>query len=224
MWAMARPVRKVAVPAGGASKGEATRASILDTAVRIASQLGLDGLTIGSLAEATGMSKSGLFAHFGSRDELQLAVLQHAGQRFGDAVGYPSFRVERGLPRLKAMFNNWLDWPGASGLPGGCVLLSAAYEFDDRPGPIRDAVVAQQREGVLMLEKAARIAIEEGHFLPVVDPKQVAFEMFGILLVYHHHRRLLDDAAARKRALTAFDGLLARCVARARSHTPSTSR
>jgi AcrR family transcriptional regulator len=192
------------------SKGEQTRTVILDAALAIASKLGLEGLTIGSLADATGMSKSGLFAHFGSREELQLAVLEHAAQKYGEIVFMPALKVERGLPRLRALFSRWLEWTIESGLPGGCIMISAAAEYDDRPGPIRDAVIANQRRGSAISEKAVRLAIEEGHLRTDTDPEQIAFEMLGIVLANHNHRRLLGDKEARKRALTAFDELVAR--------------
>jgi AcrR family transcriptional regulator len=126
-------------PTDRPTKGAQTRAAILDEALSIASKLGLEGLTIGSLADATGMSKSGLFAHFGSREDLQLAVLEHAAQRYGEQVLMPALRIERGLPRLQAIFERWLDWAAASGLPGGCIMISAANEYDDRPGAKRCA-------------------------------------------------------------------------------------
>lgn len=192
------------------SKGEQTRTAILDEALRISSKLGLEGLTIGSLADATGMSKSGLFAHFGSREDLQLAVLEHAAQRYGEMVFVPVLKIERGLPRLRALFERWLDWALESGLPGGCIMISAAAEYDDRPGPIRDAVIANQHRGNAITQKAVRLAIEEGHLIPGTDPEQISFEMLGIVLASHNHRRLLGDREARKRALTAFDQLISR--------------
>jgi AcrR family transcriptional regulator len=192
------------------AKGEQTRATILDRALDIASRLGLEGLTIGSLAEATGMSKSGLFAHFGSREELQLAVLEHGAHRFGEQVLVPAVAIGRGGPRLRALFEHWIDWTAASGLPGGCILLSAAHEYDDRPGPIRDAVAAGQRRGLAVIERAVRLAIDEGHLRADADPAQIAFEMLGLILVTHNHRRLLGDREARSRALAAFDSLISR--------------
>jgi AcrR family transcriptional regulator len=192
------------------TKGEQTRAAILDEALRVASKLGLEGLTIGGLAEATGMSKSGLFAHFGSREDLQLAVLEHAAQRYGETVLMPALKIERGLPRLRAMFGHWLDWTLASGLPGGCIMIAAAAEYDDRPGPIRDAVIANQHRGNAVTRKAVRLAIEEGHLRTDTDPEQITFELLGIVLASHNHRRLLGDREARKRALKAFEELVAR--------------
>src|SRR6266850_4019498 len=151
------------------SKGEQTRAAILDAALKVASRLGLEGLTIGTLADETGMSKSGLFAHFGSREDLQLAVLEHAAQRYGELVFTPVLKIDRGLPRLRALFERWLDWTLASGLPGGCIMISAANEYDDRPGPIRDAVIANQHRGNAICERAVRLAVEEAHLKPNTD-------------------------------------------------------
>jgi AcrR family transcriptional regulator len=198
------------------TKGEQTRAAILDEALRIASKLGLEGLTIGSLADATGMSKSGLFAHFGSREDLQLAVLEHAAQLYGEKVFIPVLKIERGLPRLRALFERWLEWTIESGLPGGCIMISTAIEYDDRPGPIRDAAIANQHRGNAITQKAIRLAIEEGHLTPETDPEQISFEMLGLVLASHNHRRLLGDREARKRALTAFDELIARHTVPAR--------
>lgn len=206
------------------TKGEQTRAAILDEALRIASKLGLEGLTIGSLADATGMSKSGLFAHFGSREDLQLAVLEHAAQFYGNKVFLPVLKIERGLPRLRALFEAWLDWTIESGLPGGCIMISTAIEYDDRPGPIRDAAIANQRRGNAISEKAVRLAIEEEHLKPDTDPEQIAFEMLGIVLATHNHRRLLGDREARKRALTAFGELIARHAAPARARVRAATR
>jgi len=205
-------------------KGEQTRTAILDEALKIASRLGLEGLTIGSLADATGMSKSGLFAHFGSREDLQLAVLEHFAQLYGERVFVPVLKIERGLPRLRALFERWLDWTIASGLPGGCIMISAAAEYDDRPGPIRDAVIANQHRGNAITQKAVRLAVEEGHLRADTDPEQIAFEMLGIMLASHNHRRLLGDKEARKRALTAFEELVARHAAAPKRALRAASR
>jgi len=206
------------------TKGEQTRTAILDEALKIASKLGLEGLTIGSLADATAMSKSGLFAHFGSREDLQLAVLDYAAQRYGELVFVPVLRIERGLPRLRALFERWLDWTIESGLPGGCIMISAAVEYDDRPGPIRDAAIANQHRGNAITQKAVRLAIEEGHLRPETDPEQISFEMLGIVLATHNHRRLLGDKEARKRALTAFEELISRHAASARPRARAAAR
>lgn len=192
------------------TKGERTRATILDEALRIVSKSGLDGLTIGTLAEAMGMSKSGLFAHFGSREELLLAVLAHGQAEFGEVVFQPAMAKPRGLPRLRSMFVNWLDWTESAELPGGCPMIGGATEFDDKPGPVRDMLAGGQRTWIETLKRAVRQAIEEGQLGKETDPEQIAFEIFGIALVVHHHRRLLGYKKARERALIALDSLLKR--------------
>jgi len=192
------------------TKGERTRATILDEALRIVSKAGLDGLTIGTLADATGMSKSGLFAHFGSREELLLAVLAHGQAEFTEVVFQPAMGKPRGLPRLRAMFVNWLDWTESAELPGGCPMIGGASEFDDRPGPVREMLAGGQRTWIETLKRAVRQAVEENQLAENTDPEQIAFEIFGIALVVHHHRRLLGYKKARERALLALDSLLKR--------------
>lgn len=202
-----------------ATKGERTRAAILDAGFRIVSQAGLEGLTIGTLAEATGMSKSGLFAHFGSREELLLAVLARGQEEFVKVVVNPALAKPRGLPRLRALFARWIDWTESAELPGGCPMIGGATEFDDKPGPVRDALAAGQRAWIETLNRAARQAIEQGQLRSDTDPEQLTFEMFGLALVVHHHRRLLGYPKARGRALEAMEKLLARFTAtRAASH------
>ena len=190
------------------TKGERTRAAILDAALRIVSKAGLDGLTIGTLADATGMSKSGLFAHFGSREELLLAVLAHGQAQFTEVVFQAAMAKPRGLPRLKAMFTNWLDWTESAELPGGCPMIGGASEFDDKPGPVRDMLAGGQRTWIETLKRTVRQAIDEDQLPAGTDPEQIAFEMFGIALVVHHHRRLLGYPKTRARALAALDKLL----------------
>jgi AcrR family transcriptional regulator len=190
------------------TKGERTRAAILDAALRIVSSSGLDGLTIGTLADATGMSKSGLFAHFGSREELLLAVLAHGQAEFTEVVFQPAMLKPRGLERLRAMFINWLDWTESAELPGGCPMIGGASEFDDKPGPVRDMLAGGQRTWIETLKRTVRQAIEEKQLPADTDPEQIVFEMFGIALVVHHHRRLLGYPKARARALAALDKLL----------------
>jgi AcrR family transcriptional regulator len=203
-------VQSAIKPGSVQTKGERTRAAILDQALRLVSKAGLDGLTIGTLADATGMSKSGLFAHFGSRDELLLAVLAHGQAQFGEVVFQPAMAKPRGLPRLRAMFVNWLNWTESAELPGGCPMIGGASEFDDKPGPVRDMLAGGQRTWIETLKRAVRQAVDERQLVANTDPEQIAFEMFGIALVVHHHRRLLGYRKARERALTALDSLLQR--------------
>jgi len=171
--------------------------------------VGLEGLSIGALAGRLGMSKSGLFAHFGSKEDLQLATLRHGQQRFEAAVFRPALVAPRGLPRLHALFEHWLAWIARAQRPGGCVILAASVEYDDRPGALRDALVAGQRELRGALAKAVRLAVEEGHLAPQTDPWQLVFEVLGMVLALHHDRGLLDDPRATDRARRAFQRLLA---------------
>ncbi len=160
------------------------------------------------------MSKSGLFAHFGSREELLIAVLERGQQEFVEVVVNPAFTKPRGLPRLKALFVNWIDWTEMANLPGGCPMIGGATEFDDRPGPVRDALATGQRAWIDTLTGATRQAIEQGQLAQGTDPEQMSFELFGLALVVHHHRRLLGYPKARKRALDALDALLGRFAPR----------
>lgn len=196
--------------AGAATtKGEETRALILDTALRMVSRLGLEALSIGGLAGEVGMSKSGLFAHFDSKEDLQLAVLQTAVDRFIAEVISPALKAPRGEPRVRALFEGWMDWEDAEYQPGGCVFLATANELDDRPGPLRDQLAASQRDWLEALATAARIAVEEGHFREDLDTRQFAYDLYSIILAYHHFSRLLRDPDAEARARRAFDGLMA---------------
>jgi AcrR family transcriptional regulator len=188
-------------------KGEQTRTLILNEAVALASQVGLEGLSIGSLADRLTMSKSGLFAHFGSKEDLQLLTLKQTQALFFEEVFAPALKQARGLPRLRAIFSNWLQWVKRD-LPGGCLMLAAAAEYDDRPGAVRDLLVAGQRELRGAVAKAIRIAIDEGHLEPDTDPWQLTFELFGIVLATHHDFRLLGDARALERAGAALERLI----------------
>ncbi|HEX2162870.1 MAG TPA: TetR/AcrR family transcriptional regulator [Thermoanaerobaculia bacterium] len=190
------------------SKGDETRAAILDRAVAEASRLGLAGLTLGSLARQTGLSKSGLFAHFGSKEDLELAVLAAGVERFVARVMAPAFKAPRGLPRIEALFEGWLAWHRAPDLPGGCLFVGLANELDDRPGPLRDRLVAYQRDWIETLATAARIAVAEGHFRADLDCEQFAYDFYSIELAYHHFHRLLRDPDAERRARNAFAELV----------------
>ncbi len=192
------------------TKGELTRAAILDAGFHIVSKSGLEGLSIGALADAMGMSKSGLFAHFGSREDLLLAVLARGQEEFLKVVINPALAKPRGLARLKALFTNWIDWTESANLPGGCPMIGGATEFDDKPGPVREALVTGQRAWIGVLRRATTQAIDQGQLAPGTDPDQISFEMFGIALVVHHHRRLLGYEKARGRALAALTALLER--------------
>ncbi|MFW6084164.1 MAG: TetR/AcrR family transcriptional regulator [Gemmatimonadota bacterium] len=191
-------------------KGRKTRQRILETAVREASTVGFEGLSIGGLAKATDMSKSGLFAHFGSKEDLQVAVLDTARERFVEKVMEPALTRPRGEPRLRALFEGWLDWEEGEVAPGGCPFLVAAWEFDDRPGAVRDEVVRVLAKLAGALEKAVRLGVDAGHFRPDTDTAQVVYELHGIILTFHLHHRLLRGEDSRVRARAAFEALLAR--------------
>jgi AcrR family transcriptional regulator len=190
-------------------KGDQTRSLILDGAAALASELGLEGLSIGTLATRLGLSKSGLFAHFGSKEDLQLQTLKRVQDQFEERVFRPAMEAPRGVARLRALFQNWLAWTQKNLQPGSCVILSAAGEYDGRPGPIRDFLVSGQKELRGAIAKAVRIAIEEGEIRADADPWQVAYELFAVVLAAHYDRHLLEDARASDRAARAFDRVLA---------------
>jgi AcrR family transcriptional regulator len=189
------------------SKGDETRVAILDRAVRLASEVGLIGLSIGKLAEALEMSKSGLFAHFQSKETLQLQVLGRASHVFVQTVVRPALAVPRGEPRLNALFERWLEWTKTSRLPGGCLFVTAAVELDDRPGPVRDRLVSLQRDWLDLMASVAKTAVDEGHFRADVDTEQFAHDLYAAMLGYHHAARLLRDPKADERARAGFERL-----------------
>lgn len=189
-------------------KGEETRQAILDEALALASQIGISGLSIGVLAEQAGMSKSGLFAHFGSKEEMQIAVIRESQQRFVDTVVRPALKEPRGVARLRSILTNWLDWTRTARLPGGCPLNAAANEFDDQPGAVRDAVEAGLDDGRRMLANSVRMAVETGELRPDTDIQQFVFELTGIILVAMQNLRLFKDRNTKQRALDAFERLV----------------
>ncbi|WP_433285032.1 TetR/AcrR family transcriptional regulator [Pseudonocardia sp. CA-142604] len=192
-------------------KGDATREAILDEAGHLARQVGLAGLTIGSLATRTGMSKSGLFAHFGSKESLQLDVLDHATERFTTEVVRPALTAPRGEPRVRALFDRWLAWDSAE---GGCPLVAAAFELDDQPGPVRERLVRDQHAWFDTLATMATICVAEGHFRSDIDPRQFAQDVEGVMLAFHVASRLLADPDAAARAHRGLETLLAAAAVR----------
>ena len=191
-------------------KGRKTRSAILDEALALASQTGLSGLTIGTLATRSGLSKSGLFAHFGSKEDLQLAVIQAVRQLYSEFVFQPAMRQPAGLPRLRAIVENWLEWTGSARLPGGCIMTAAAYEFDDCPGAVKELISQSLRELRKTLARTVRMAIDAGELRPGADPDQLAFEICAIYAGAQLDARLFGDPQARRRALIAFENLLDR--------------
>ena len=190
-------------------KGELTHQAILQRAVRLASRVGLEGLSIGGLAEDLGLSKSGLFAHFESKAVLQVETLEEASRIFTEHVVRPALARPRGEPRLRAAFENWLHWGRAAALEGGCLFMAASAELDDREGPARERLVQSQRDWLDTLATIARTCVSEGHFRADTDPEQVAHDLYGIALAYHHAARLMRDPRAEERASRAFEALLA---------------
>lgn len=192
------------------SKGRATRERILGRAVQLASSEGLGGVTIGELARELELSKSGLFAHFQSKERLQVAVLEYAANRFAQTVVGPALRMPRGEPRVRAICNNWLSWALSDDSPGGCLFVGAGAEFDDQPGFVRERLAQLQTMWFEFIAKAAALAVDEGHFKADLDPRQFAFELEGIYLGFHHAYRLLRFGDAELRARQAFEDLIAR--------------
>ena len=188
-------------------KGQQTRNAILDAALGLASHMGLEGLSIGALAEVMQMSKSGVFAHFGSREELQISVVREYHARFEDEVFKPSMAEERGLPRLRGLFERWIRRVSVE-LDSGCIYISGAVEFDDRPGPVRDALAEMVVTWHRALERAIAIAVEEGHLCPDTDPHQMLFEIHGLILALHHDARFLRNPGTLDRARAGFARVL----------------
>jgi len=190
------------------TKGEATRAQIIAAAVEQASRAGFESLTIGTLAEKTGMSKSGLFAHFGSKTDLQIAALDEAARQFTETVFLPALKAPRGVKRLRALFENWLGWTQRVNLPGGCPIDAASREYDHRPGPMREAVIERQRLLSRELAKAVQLAIDAGELNAATDPRQVVFEFFSIVLGFYRAEFIVGKDHAIKHARVAFDHLI----------------
>ncbi|MDP3844480.1 MAG: TetR/AcrR family transcriptional regulator [Oxalobacteraceae bacterium] len=188
-------------------KGELTRAAILDVALNLASRDGLEGLTIGLLAEKMRMSKSGVFAHFGSREDLQIAVLKLYHSQFEQEVFYPSVKVARGLPRLEAMYARWIKRVTIE-IASGCIYISGAAEYDDRPGAIRDALVGMVGAWQAALLRCIEQAVEMGHLKPDTDPQQLVYEIYGLILGLHHDARFLKVPGSVERAQIGFERLI----------------
>lgn len=200
-----KPVREATrEPARSLQKGQQTKAAILDAALSLASQVGLEGLSIGALAEVTRMSKSGVFAHFGSREELQISVIREYHNRFEEEVFFPALTEARGLPRLRALFERWVRRVSVE-IDSGCIYISGAVEFDDRPGPVRDALADMVRAWHRALGRAISISVQEGHLQPDTDPMQMLFEIHGLILALHHDARFLRSPGSIDRARRGFE-------------------
>jgi AcrR family transcriptional regulator len=208
-------------------RGAETRQVILGRAAHVASLVGLEGLTIGGLAGELRLSKSGLFAHFHSKEALQVETLRFAAQLFVDNVIRPALKSRRGEPRVRALFERWLDWAKADTLEGGCLFVAASAELDDREGPARQELVRRQKDWLQFLSTVAGGAVSEGHFRAKLDTEQFAQDVYGVMLACHHSRRLLRDPRAEERARRAFDALVdaaRRPRLRGRGRSPTASR
>ncbi len=190
------------------SKGQQTKTAILDEAVGIASRVGFNALTIGQLAESTGMSKSGLFAHFKSKEALQLETLERGRERFTDLVIRPTLAAPRGIARVRALVDNWLVWE-TEALQGGCIFVTGSIEYDDQPGPMRDALVRNQQDWAEFIATVAGTAVREGDFRADLDTAQFAFSLQGLMYAFHHTARLLRDPKALDHTRHGVEQLLA---------------
>ena len=193
----------------GLHKGQQTKAAIVDAALGLATQIGLEGLSIGALAEVMHMSKSGVFAHFGSREELQISVIREYHTRFEQAVFYPALQQPRGLPRMRALFENWMALTSTE-IDSGCLYISGAVEFDDRPGLVRDALSESVKGWLAAMHRAVVQAKEVGHLRPDADEHQMAFEIHGLILALHYEARFLKTPGSIQRANTGFAHIVTR--------------
>ena len=190
-------------------KGQQTKAAIVHAALNLATHIGLEGLSIGALAERMQMSKSGVFAHFGSREELQVSVVREYHARFEEEVFYPAMKADRGLPRLRALFGHWMARTAIE-IDQGCIYISGAIEFEDRDGPVRDALVTSMTLWLNALKRAVAQAKATGELTPDTDEAQVTFEIHGLILTLHYQARFMRSADALARAQTSFEHILAR--------------
>ena len=209
MPALPPPILRDPASPKSQQKGQQTKASIVDAALGLATQIGLEGLSIGALAEVMRMSKSGVFAHFGSREELQISVVREYHARFEEEVFFPALQHPRGLPRLRAMFNNWMQRTSIE-IDSGCIYISGAVEFDDRTGPVRDALVGSVRTWLTAMDRAVVQAKEAGDLNADADEHQVAFEIHGLILALHYEARFLKTPNSVDRAHLGFANILKR--------------
>ena len=188
------------------SKGAVTKENILKAASDLSSRFGFEALSIGKLADNVGLSKSGLFGHFKSKETLQAMVLEYSAENFTLKVLKPSLKQARGLPRITAILDNWIKWTKTE--KGGCPLLTAAIEFDDRPGEIQKVVRKLYKQQIQFYVKAVEIAVEEKQFPENTDSQQFAFEFYSLMAGHHIFVRLLKEKKAEDRLLLAYQELI----------------
>jgi len=201
-------------------KGQQTKQAIVQAAVSMSTQFGLEGLSIGHLAERMQMSKSGVFAHFGSREELQISVIREYFASFEQEVFYPALQAPKGLPRVRALFDNWMKRVAVE-IQSGCIFISGAVEFDDRPGPVREALASSVQTWLQALYRAVVQAKQCGHLTAQADEQQVAFEIHALILALHYEARFLKNPGSLARANRGFDDILARYGVPDASHFPA---
>lgn len=204
-----KPVRAAAREGRALQKGQQTKAVIVEAALGLATHIGLEGLSIGALADVTGMSKSGVFAHFGSREELQISVIREYHVRFEQEVFYPAMNAPRGVARLRAMFAHWMQRTSIE-IDSGCIYISGAVEFDDRAGPVRDALASSVLTWLAAMKRAIEQSKELGQLRADVSPDQMLFEIHGLILALHYEARFLQTPGSIDRANAGFDNILAR--------------
>lgn len=203
---------------GRLARGERTRAAVLRRAADIASIEGLDGLSIGRLAEDLAVSKGGVFAHFGSKEELQIATIRAASERFTDEVVLPALDAPDGLARLVELCDCWLDYSRSDVFPGGCFFFNVAAEYDAKPGRVRDEVAAARRTWLGALEAVIDSARRRGELDDTTDPAALAFEIDALGMAANMHAHLFDDPAVYERARAS---MLARLQAMATTSHPA---
>ena len=209
-----RPITRIPRPVSGTGralqKGQQTKAVIVEAALGLATHIGLEGLSIGALADVTGMSKSGVFAHFGSREELQISVIREYHTRFEQEVFYPAMSAPRGVARLRALFDNWMKRTSIE-IDSGCIYISGAIEFGDRTGPVRDALVSSVMTWHAAMKRSIEHCKELGQLRDEVSSEQMLFEIHGLILALHYEARFLQTPGSINRAITGFNNILARC-------------
>jgi AcrR family transcriptional regulator len=214
----AQNARALQAKRGDLSKGEQTRRAIISRALAIVSDVGYEGLSIGVLAKDTKLSKSGLFAHFKSKEALQLGVVQEVIDRFTSRVVQPALAAPRGEPRLCVLFEKKLEWIRGQQELRGCLLQKGSVEYHNRIGhPVRKSVVNALQDWRELVARCAQTAISEEHFRADLDPDQFAYEFDGITMIYEQAQGLMRDRDAGERAQTAFDSLINRSRRSSRS-------
>jgi len=201
-----------------------TRERILDQGLALMSQSGLEGVTLGVLADQVGMSKSGLFAHFRSKEEVQIKLLEHTAEVGAVHIIAPSMKEPEGLPRLRALVKNWFGWAPRAGLPGGCPVAAGLFEFDDVEGPVRDKILQMEAEWRGLLTKTVTEACSLEHLRKDLDVAQFVWELCGIYLSHHAAQRFLKSPDADRRARTAFEALLERATPAPRKKRPKPAK